>query len=92
MTSPPPRGAPASAGFPCPCCRFRTLSEPPPGTFEICPVCFWEDDAVQFADPDATGGANDVSLREARANFAAFGASDRRFLDKVRPPEADELP
>jgi len=78
--------------FPCPCCGFLTLSEPPPGTFEVCPVCLWEDDAVQFADPDFAGGANVVSLREARANFVAFGASERRFIGQVRPPAPDERP
>ena len=39
----------------CPCCGYRTLSEQPPGTFEICPVCYWEDDNVQFNDPTFRG-------------------------------------
>ncbi len=46
-----------------------TLTEEPPGTFEVCPVCGWEDDDAQARDPDFAGGANRVSLREARANF-----------------------
>lgn len=29
----------------CPCCGFLTLDER--GTFEICPVCFWEDDGQE---------------------------------------------
>jgi len=78
--------------YACPCCGYLTLSEEPPGTFEICAVCFWEDDAVQFREPDETDGANTVSLRVARANFAEFGASERRFLDDVRPPHPDEIP
>ncbi|WP_394839380.1 hypothetical protein LVJ94_21065 [Pendulispora rubella] len=77
---------------PCPCCGNLTLSEAPPNTFEVCPVCHWEDDGVQFEDPDFEGGANDVSLRTARANYAEFAASDRRFLDQVRKPHADEIP
>ena len=76
--------------YPCPCCGFLTLEEEPPGTFEICPVCFWEDDQVQFRDPDFAGGANSVSLNEARATFLAIGASDSRFADKVRTPTEDE--
>ena len=76
----------------CPCCGNRTLEEEPPGTFEICPVCFWEDDNVQFEDPDFRGGANVVSLNEARNNFAAFGASEERFRNNVRPPRPDEQP
>ena len=42
--------------YPCPSCHNRTLSEQPPGTYEICPVCFWEDDPVQFEDKDYDGG------------------------------------
>lgn len=56
---------------PCPCCGFRTLAEEERGSFEICPVCGWEDDFVQYRDPDHRGGANPESLNEARAAFAA---------------------
>ena len=28
---------------PCPCCGSRTLEKLAPGTYQICPVCFWED-------------------------------------------------
>ncbi|WP_404460578.1 CPCC family cysteine-rich protein [Sutcliffiella horikoshii] len=47
----------------CPCCGYRTLEEKPPGTYEICEICFWEDDEIQFRDPDYEGGANELSLR-----------------------------
>lgn len=63
----------APARFPCPCCGQHTLAEEPPGTFAICPVCEWEDDHVQFRDPTYEGGANRVSLAEARDNFRRFG-------------------
>lgn len=76
--------------YPCPCCGFRTLQEPPPGTFAVCPVCWWEDDDVQARLPDFAGGANAVSLRQARANFEAFGAADEKFLERVRRPLPDE--
>lgn len=48
----------------CPCCDSYTVSEV--GGYEICPVCGWEDDPVQLADPDCEGGANHQSLSEAR--------------------------
>jgi hypothetical protein len=76
--------------YPCRCCGFLTLPEPPGGTYEICPVCFWEDDPVQGQDPDYAGGANAPSLNEARRNFAAYGASEERFRPNVRPPRDDE--
>ena len=82
----------AQKGYPCPCCGYLTLSEPPPGTFEICPVCNWEDDNVQFNNIDFEGGANEESLREARQNFQKFGASLLRFLKQVRAPQAEEIP
>ena len=56
---------------PCPCCGFRTMREEWRGTYELCPVCDWEDDGVQYDDPDYRGGANAESLNEARAAFFA---------------------
>lgn len=51
----------------CPCCDYPTLNER--GAFEICPICWWEDDGR--GDADATCGPNgDTSLAQARANFA----------------------
>jgi hypothetical protein len=78
--------------YPCPCCGFLTIGEQPPGTFEICSVCFWEDDNVQFDDPDYAGGANKVSLNEARRSFAAFGAKSKEALKFVRKPLPEEIP
>ena len=76
----------------CPCCGYKTLDEPPPDTFDICEVCFWEDDGVQFDKPDFRGGPNKgVSLNEARANFRKFGAFSEEFIGKTRKPTEDEL-
>lgn len=41
----------SSQKFVCPCCGHRTLTEKPPGTYNICQVCFWEDDPIQFKIP-----------------------------------------
>jgi hypothetical protein len=78
--------------FACPCCNFFTLSEEPPGTFEICPVCKWEDDDVQFYNSNYKGGANEESLNDARQNFKKFGAASLRFVKLVRKPLPDEIP
>lgn len=77
---------------PCPCCGFLTMPDSQPGTFEICPICFWEDDNVQFNNIDFAGGANEPSLREARQNFKKFGASSLKHLNQVRAPLSDEIP
>jgi hypothetical protein len=51
-------------GFPCPSCGFEVFSEPP-GSFEICEICGWEDDHVQLRFPALAGGANKLSLHSA---------------------------
>jgi hypothetical protein len=61
-----------------------------PGSQEICPVCFWQDDLVQLRWPDWAGGANRPSLIEGQANVKTFGACEERFVAQVRPPRADE--
>ncbi len=58
--------------YKCPCCGMKTLSQKAGGTYEICRVCNWEDDPVQFRDWDFAGGANAMSLRQARVNYRAY--------------------
>jgi Cysteine-rich CPCC len=82
----------ATTKYPCPCCSYLTLDEEPSGTFNICKVCYWEDDNVAFDDPDFAGGANVVSLNTARDNFKKFRASEERWLSRVRPPLPEEIP
>jgi len=77
--------------FSCRCCGYRTLREKPDGTYNICQVCFWEDDPFQFEDPDYISGANRVSLRQGQRNFREFGATEREMIKNVRPPNQDEL-
>ena len=74
---------------PCPCCGYLTLEEPP-GSYEICPICFWEDDVSQLRFVRLGGGANRVSLTEAQANFAACGASEPRLRSNVRAPDPSD--
>jgi Cysteine-rich CPCC len=78
--------------FACPCCGYLTFREASYGSFSICPVCFWEDDPGQLADPTYRGGANIPSLIEARENFQRFGAMEERFQGNVRPPLPEEVP
>lgn len=70
----------------CPCCRHRTLDVR--GGFEICPVCYWEDDGQDEHDADVVrGGPNGgLSLSVARANYAQLGACDEGSLRFVRAP------
>src|SRR5437870_13916645 len=70
--------------FRCPCCMHKTLHSR--GAFEICPVCFWEDDGQDDHDADGVrGGPNStLSLSDARKNFKFHGAMEIRFLKEVR--------
>jgi Cysteine-rich CPCC len=79
-----------SAKYQCRCCWHFTLPEPSPGSLEICPVCFWQDDAVGAAEPTVAVGSNAVSLLQARLNYKRCGACESRFADAVRAPRADE--
>lgn len=76
----------------CPCCGYLTLEDG--ADYEICAVCFWEDDGQGEDEADEVrGGPNyDLSLTQARKNFAEFGATERRFLEHVRMPKPEEVP
>ncbi|WP_423222100.1 CPCC family cysteine-rich protein [Ideonella lacteola] len=65
----------SSGLFPCPSCGFLMFGEPP-GSYEICDVCGWEDDHVQLRYPAMGGGANRLSL----------AASQQQALKRF-PPE-----
>ena len=72
--------------FACPCCGRPSLAVP--AEYDICPICFWEDDGQD--DPHAAevwGGPNrDYSLAEARENFRGHGTmyrpSDRKRFEQ----------
>ena len=64
--------------------------EEPPGSYGICPVCFWEDDQVQLRWPDWSGGANKPSLVDAQQAFSELGACEARVVPFVRVPPAQE--
>ena len=75
--------------YPCPCCGYLIFDESP-GSYEICPICFWEDDLSQLRFVQTTG-ANHVSLVEAQENFLKEGVCELRFRSNVRAPSASDL-
>lgn len=54
--------------FKCPVCGKYTFQSGP-GSYEICPVCGWEDDKAQYKDPNLKGGANKLSLKEYKEQY-----------------------
>lgn len=63
----------------CPCCGYRSLRER--GGYEICRVCFWEDDGTE--ELGRVSSPNGMSLQEARTNFQSFGAVAEKDLGYV---------
>lgn len=49
----------------CACCGKGKVD-----SYEICDVCGWQNDIVQNKDPGYKGGANDMSLNEAKKAYA----------------------
>ena len=74
----------------CPCCGYATLSGE--ADFEICSICFWEDDGQDDPNADeAVGGPNKVSLTQGRLNFLEIGASDLKDLQYCRSPDGSDV-
>ncbi len=72
----------------CPCCGVCTLGVR--GDYEICPVCWWEDDGQDNHNANTVmGGPNyHLSLTRGRINYLSSGISDpsRDDLRKLKEP------
>lgn len=66
--------------YTCPICGHLAFNEPP-GSYDICLVCGWEDDLSQLRFPE-TSGANGDSLIEAQKMFLKRGYY-KRSLGKM---------
>ena len=64
----------------CPCCDFISLFQK--NSFEICPVCFWQDDTL---DSEGYSGANSIKIQEARDNFKKYGACSEDMVENLLP-------
>lgn len=75
--------------YPCPCCGYLVLKEGP-GSYDICPICFWEDDIVQLRFATFPGRANTPSLIEAQLNAVKYGAKMPGYERRARSPKQFE--
>ncbi|MCL2357700.1 MAG: hypothetical protein FWC70_11235 [Defluviitaleaceae bacterium] len=55
-------------GWDCPVCENKNAGDSP--DFDVCQKCGWENDLLQFKEPDYWGGANSVSLNTARLEYS----------------------
>lgn len=51
----------------CPVCGYMTLEER--DAFEICGICFWEDDGIDDFEANIESGPNHMTLNEGRKKF-----------------------
>lgn len=73
----------------CVCCGYKTIDER--ADYEICPVCFWENDALDISELYTPSGANHgLTIKEGRVNYREFGACKIDFIGNVRPPKDEE--
>jgi hypothetical protein len=66
--------------FPCPCCGYIVFSQQP-GSYDICPVCGWEDDLSQLRFP-TTSGAN-APLLDCQREYEELRAVEGLAADTV---------
>ena len=69
--------------YKCICCGNYTMEHEDPFYYDICPVCFWENDPIQNDNPTYEGGANKISLVKAKENFMKYGAVELRLKEYV---------
>lgn len=78
----------------CPCCGYYTqlVEHEDEPLFEICEVCFWQYDRTAHDRPCVAGGANNISLKDARKNYKQFGVCTPGYERHSREPLEEELP
>jgi hypothetical protein len=76
--------------YTCPCCGYIVFTEPP-GSYDICLICFWEDDALQLEFAlTLAGGANADTLISAQLYYLAHAAHFPDLVPLVRWPGAGD--
>jgi len=74
--------------FTCPCCGYKVFTQEP-GSFEICEICYWEDEAKLLRYPKEKG-SNDLSLIESQLNFEKHQVSEPSLKCLVRSPNEND--
>ncbi len=72
----------------CPVCGKYTFDRE--NDFDICDTCGWENDGVQYSDHNYAGGANDLSVNEARIEYFLLNNAHTRTRAAVLREEYGE--
>ena len=75
----------------CIVCGYKTLDSKT--DWDICPICFWEDDVLLLdGDDDDRSPANgEMLVSTAQINYRTCGAADPADLEHVRSADGEEL-
>lgn len=70
--------APDSVPHKCPVCgKYEFECE---NSFDICPYCGWEDDGIQTAEPNYSGGANHLCLNDYKKQYQEIIKKDSSYI------------
>jgi hypothetical protein len=84
----PHQGATQRPKYTCPCCGCIDFAAPP-GSYDVCPICAWEDDALQLEFATTLpGGANGETLYAAQKRYLESAYAADHFRAHIRPPGA----
>lgn len=76
-----------SMKYTCKCCGYKTLDSI--GEYQICPVCYWEDDPYFNVKMDS--GSNNMSLLQGQLNYMRDGYCSSQAAKYVRKAKKDEM-
>ena len=72
--------------YPCPACGFLVFGQPP-GSFEMCPICGWEDCPVQLRHPTCPVGPNDALVDWQKSILKRLAPEVREHQGYQRAPD-----
>jgi len=67
----------------CLCCNYLSLLTK--DDFEICEICYWEDDPLTKEVNKISSINHGLTLEDAKKNFVKFGAVEQKYIDQVKP-------
>lgn len=74
----------------CPCCGYYTIEGDDEVIVDICPICYWQYDAMSHNDINKKSGANGITLKEARQNYKKYKVCKKDLKRYVRKPLEEE--
>jgi hypothetical protein len=74
--------------YTCVICGYRTLDSR--CDWDICPICFWEDDVLLKKGDTKSPANGELRVSEAQANYMVYRCCSKEHLRFVRQPLSTE--